>query len=88
MATHPLRRIEAAGIDLVATLSLSAGDVLSVQARGPRAVHYAEAAAQPASAYDGCEQLVGRWAYFTVAAAPIWYWSPHPDGGSIVVNVA
>ncbi len=88
MATHPLRHIGLSAIDLVATLSLSAGDVLSVQSRGPRAVHYAEAAAQPASAYDGCEQLVGRWGYFTVGSSPIWYWSPYPDGGSIVVNVA
>ena len=88
MATHSLRRLGSAGIDLVATLSLSAGDVLSVQSRGPRAAHYAEAAAQPTSTYDGNEQLPGRWAYFTIGTLPVWYWSPYPDGGSITVNVA
>ena len=88
MATHPLQRLGAAGIDLVATLSLAAGDVLSVQSRGPRPAHYAEAAAQPASAHDGNEQLPGQWAYFTVGSSPIWYWSPYLDGGSVVVTVA
>ena len=86
MATHPLQALTPSAIDLVATLSLSTGDSLAVQVRGLRAAHYFEGTAAPADRSAGNEQLPGRWAYFTVAADPIWYWCPITDGTRISVN--
>lgn len=76
MATHPPLPLTRAAVDIVAELSLSDGDSISVQVRGAAGAHYAEGGSSaPASPDAGHMQPAGRWAYFTVGTEPIWYWT-------------
>lgn len=86
MATHPLQALTRAPVDLVAALSLSAGDSLSVQVRGPADAHYLEGGAAPVDPDTGHVQGSGGWAYFTVesTSAPIWYWTTGGDSRIVV----
>ncbi len=85
MPTHPLQALTTTAIDVVDELSLADGAEVAVQVRGQRPARYAEAAAAP-DAGGGNEVLPGRWAYFTVGALPVWWWSSHADGAAISVN--
>lgn len=76
MATHPPLPLTRAAVDIVAELSLSDGDSVSVQVRGAAGAHYAEGGSSaPASPDAGHVQAAGQWAYFTVGSNPIWYWT-------------
>lgn len=86
MATHPLQALTRAPVDIVAALSLSDGDSVAVQVRGPGGAHYLEGgAAAPASPDTGHVQPDGAWAYFTVGSDPIWYWT---TGGATRIAVS
>lgn len=87
MATHPLQSLTRAPVDIVAELSLSSGDTLSVQVRGPADAHYLEGGAAPVDPDTGHVQRSGGWAYFTVSSpsAPIWYWT---TGGATRIVVS
>ena len=86
MATHPPLPLTRAAVDIVAELSLSDGDSISVQVRGAAGAHYAEGGSSaPASPDAGHVQAADQWAYFTVGSNPIWYWT---TGGSSLIVVS